>query len=96
MQIFAKIIDFLTASLFDDETYENKQLYRELNKKINKIKRDNKTKIIETSIKPFLKAEYFKNNNMLMTEKELNSSAEYEFNYAKKMGFIDDLNNIRI
>ncbi len=96
MNILEKIIEFLTANPFmSEEEAENIALYKSLNRRINKIQRFNKIYLIETRIKPFLQAEYLKNNNLLITEKELNSAAEYEFNYAKRMGFIDDLNNSR-
>lgn len=96
MDLLNKIIDFLTASPFDTEDIENKELHNELNRKIKKIKRNNKQFLIERQIKPFLIAEYMKNNNLLITEKDLEDAAEYEFNYAKRMGLIDDLNSLRI
>ncbi len=96
MEILNKIIYFLTANPFNEEEAENRQLHNELNRQIKKIRRNNKQFLIENQIKPFLIREYFKQNNLLMTAEDLEDAAEYEFNYAKKMGLIDDLNALRI
>lgn len=97
MNILEKIIDFCTGSIFETEAEaENRELHEELKKRIKKIKRDNKQFLIEKQIKPFIIAQNLKVTNLLLTEKELNQSAEYEFNYAKRLGLIDELNNIRI
>ena len=97
MNILEKIIDFCVGSIFEsEEEAENRELHEELKKRIKKIQRDNKQFLIEKQIKPFIIAQNLKVTNLLLTEKELNQSAEYEFNYAKRLGLIDELNNIRI
>ena len=92
MNILEKIIDFCAGSMFEtEEQAENRELYAELNKRIKRIKRDNKQFIIENHIKPFLIAANLRFNNLLPTENELRKNAESEFKYAKKMVFVYEL-----
>lgn len=94
MEILNKILDFLTACPFEDEEEaENRELYKDLNKRITRLQRYNKHFLIEKQIKPFLMEQFYQMNNCYPTESQLERMAQNAFNQSKDLGFIDDLNS---
>ena len=94
MEIINKIIDFLTVGIFEDEDeYENRKLYADLNKQVKRLQRYNRHNLIENKIKPFLNEQFFIQNSIYPSEEQLNRMALNAFTQSKDLGYIDCLNN---
>lgn len=91
--VFDAILDFLTASIFE-EIDEDKALLIDFEAAKNKIAKRNKEQMINEKLIPFAIHQKLLEDNYLISEKEARRIAENYFLESKQNGNIDELNRL--
>jgi len=86
-----KILDFISNSPFESE---DEYLYTDLNRKIQQIKENNYSFLINNKLKPYIAHRFYIDTGMLMPEKQIEELAYSIVQAGIDQGKIDDFYNV--